>query len=58
MFLLLGNVIKRKARNPEDDLNMREGLRKQLDDLTEVVKKLQEEIENDGKHRFVVVLSF
>ena len=26
-----------------------EGLRRHLDDLTQVVKKLQEEIENDGK---------
>ena len=58
MFLLLGNVINWKARNSEDDLDKRDGLRKQLGDLTEVVKKLQEEIENDGKHRFVVVLSF
>jgi len=39
-------------------LNKREGLRKQLDDLTEAVKKLQEEIENDGKHQFVVLSAF
>lgn len=47
--LLLGSVINRKARNSEDDLDKRGGLRKQLDDLTEEVKKIQEEIENDGK---------
>lgn len=49
MSLLLGSVINRKARNSEDDLDKRGGLRKQLDDLTEEVKKIQEEIENDGK---------
>lgn len=50
--LLLGSVINRKARNSEDDLDKRGGLRKQLDDLTEEVKKIQEEIENDGKFLF------
>lgn len=58
MIFLLGSVIIRKARDSEDDLDKREGLRKQLDDLTEAVKKLQEEFENDGKHQFVVALSF
>lgn len=56
MIFLLGSVIIRKARDSEDDLDKKEGLRKQLDDLTEAVKKLQEEFENDGKHQFVVAL--
>lgn len=51
LFLLLGNVVARTARNSADDLKKREGLRKQLDDITKMVKTLQEEFENDGKNR-------
>lgn len=55
---MLGSVINRKARNFEDDLDKREGFKKQLDDLTEAVKKLQDEFENNGKDQFVVALIF
>jgi len=55
---MLGSVINRKARNFEDDLDKREGFKKQLDDLTEAVKKLQDEFENNGKDHFVVAPIF
>lgn len=53
---MLGSVINRKARNFKDDLDKREGFKKQLDDLTEAVKKLQDEFDNNGEDQFVVAL--
>jgi len=55
---MLGSVINRKVRNFEDDLDKREGFKKQLDDLTEAVRKLQDESENNGKDHFVVAPIF
>ena len=63
-FCLSANVLTRKARSPEDDLKKRDqantdissaGSTKQLDEIAEAVKKIQDELQSDGEGEAIVL---